>query len=139
MLDTLRALTIDAIVLVTPYQDWLTARSVAYWEGAGVRVRQVVRITGEPRGYQVAKGDVLAALGKAQPPTGGAILFTGTGIATLDAIAAALPEFEVPLLSANLCGAWRIAMRLGARPGADLARAAPTLAARLPAPTLSDD
>jgi maleate isomerase len=134
IVDTLRALKAEAIVLIAPYPTWLADRSVAYWEGAGIRVRQIVPISGEPRGYHAAKADVLAALRKARPPQGGAVVFTGTGTPTLDVIATALPEFEVPLLSANLCGAWRIATRLSARPGADLARTAPGLAARLPAP-----
>ncbi len=134
ILNTLRSIDAAGIVLIAPYPDWLMARAVAYWEGAGIRVAQVIPMAGEPRGYKVGTADVHAALRKAQAPAGGAVIFGGAGMATLDAIATALPEFEVPLLSANLCGAWRIAMRLGARPGADLARAAPALAARLPAP-----
>jgi maleate cis-trans isomerase len=51
---------------------------------------------------------------------------------TLDAIAMVSGEFDVPILSSNLCGAWRVLELLGGRPGADLARAAPSLAARLP-------
>lgn len=139
MLDTLRTLAIDAIVLVAPYPDWLTDRSVAYWEAARIRVRQVVKISGASRGYHAVKGDVVAALRKSQPPKGGAVVFAGTGVPTLDAIAAAAPDFDVPLLSANLCGAWRIAMRLGARPGADMSRATPALAARLPALPLTGE
>jgi maleate isomerase len=61
-----------------------------------------------------------------------AIVLDGTGVATLDAIITAGPELAVPLLSSNLCGAWRLLDRLKGRPGFDLARAAPSLAARLP-------
>jgi maleate isomerase len=138
-LDTLRALATNAIVLIAPYPDWLIDRSVAYWEGAQIRVRQVIRISDESRGYHAEKADIVAALRKAQPTKGSAIVFAGTGVPTLDTIATASPDFEAPLLSANLCGAWRIAMRLSARPGVDLARAAPALAARLPALPLSGE
>jgi maleate cis-trans isomerase len=66
------------------------------------------------------------------PKGAGAVLLAGTGMRTLDAIAAASADFEIPLLSANLCGAWRVLDLLGGRPGADLSRATPSLAARLP-------
>jgi maleate isomerase len=131
VIDTLRALEARAIALVSPYPDWLTRRSVAYWESANLRVAQVVQMSEDFRPYQLRAADVLAALRQVNAPGIQAIVLTGTGVATLDAIVAAGPDFAVPLLSANLCGAWRLLERLKGRPGFDLARAAPSLAARL--------
>jgi maleate isomerase len=131
VIDTLRALEARTIALVSPYPDWLTRRSVAYWESANLRVAQVVQISEDFRPYQLRAADVLAALQRVNAPGARAIVLTGTGVATLDAIVAAGPDFATPLLSANLCGAWRLLERLKGRPGFDLARAAPSLAARL--------
>jgi maleate cis-trans isomerase len=58
-------------------------------------------------------------------------VIAGTGTRTLDAIVSSEGEFGVPVLSSNLCSAWRLLDRMGGRPGYDLARAAPSLAARL--------
>jgi maleate isomerase len=131
VIDTLRALEARTIALVSPYPDWLTRRSVAYWESANLRVAQVVQISEDFRPYQLRAADVLAALQQVNAPGVRAIVLTGTGVATLDAIVAAGPDFSAPLLSANLCAAWRLLERLKGRPGFDLARAAPSLAARL--------
>jgi maleate isomerase len=131
VLDTLRAVGAGAIALVSPYPDWLRARAAAYWQGAGVRVVQHVGIDGEFPGYDVATADVLAALRKVNAPAAEAVVLAGTGVRTLDAIVATEGEFSVPVLSSNLCGAWRLLDRMRGRPGYDLARAAPSLAARL--------
>jgi maleate isomerase len=131
VLDTLRAVGAGAIALVSPYPDWLRARAAAYWQGAGVRVVQHVGIDGEFPGYDVATADVLAALRNVNAPAAEAVVLAGTGVRTLDAIVATEGEFSVPVLSSNLCGAWRLLDRMRGRPGYDLARAAPSLAARL--------
>jgi maleate isomerase len=131
VLDTLRALGAGAIALVSPYPDWLHARAAAYWQGAGFRVVQSVRIAGEFPGYDVATADVLAGLRQVNAPGAEAIVLAGTGTRTLDAIVATDGEFTAPVLSSNLCGAWRLLDRMRGRPGYDLARAAPSLAARL--------
>jgi maleate isomerase len=131
VIDTLRSLEAQAIALVSPYPDWLIKRSVAYWEGAGLRVAQVVELSEEFRPYQLRTADVLAGLRRVNAPGIQAIVLDGTGVATLDAIITSGPDFAVPLLSSNLCAAWRLLERLKGRPGFDLARAAPSLAARL--------
>ena len=132
IVDTLRTLKVDAIALVSPYPAWLTARAQAYLEGAGVRVTQLVSIDDPFRAYHLVTRDVVATLKRVDPKGAGAVLLTGTGVRTLDAIAAASADFEIPLLSSTLCGAWRVLELLGGRPGADLSRATPSLAARLP-------
>jgi maleate isomerase len=131
VLDTLRALGAGAIALVSPYPDWLRARAAAYWQGAGIRVVQLVGIEGEFPGYDVTTAEVLAGLRKVNAPGAEAVVLAGTGTRTLDPIVATEGEFRMPVLSSNLCSAWRLLDRMGGRPGYDLARAAPSLAARL--------
>jgi maleate isomerase len=132
ILDTLRTLQVDAVAMVSPYPAWLTARARAYLEGAGVRITQLLSIDGDFRAYHLVTREVVATLKRVDPKGAGAVLLTGTGMRTLDAIATASADFEIPLLSSNLCGAWRVLEVLGGRPGADLSRATPSLAARLP-------
>ncbi len=132
ILDTLRTLQVSAVAMVSPYPAWLTARARTYLEGAGVRLTQVVSIDEKSfRAYHVVTREVVATLKRLVPEGAGAILLTGSGMRTLDAIATVAADFEIPLLSANLCGAWCVLELLGGRPGADLSRAAPSLAARL--------
>lgn len=134
IVDTLRALGAGAIALVSPYPAWLTDRARGYLEGAGLRVATVVGMSDEFRAYKynMVTPEVVAAIRRVDPAGLDAIVLAGTGLRTLDAIAAVSADFEVPILSSNLCGAWRVLERLGGRPGADLSRAAPSLAARLP-------
>jgi maleate isomerase len=132
ILDTLRTLQAKAIALVSPYPAWLTARAHIYLEGAGMRVAQVVSIDEKSfRAYHVVTREVVAAVRRVDPKGADAILLTGSGMRSLDAIATVAADFEIPLVSANLCGAWRVLELLGGRPGADLSRATPSLAARL--------
>jgi maleate isomerase len=132
ILDTLRTLQAKAVAVVSPYPAWLTARAQAYFEGGGVRFTQVVSIDEKSfRAYHVTTREVAATLKRVDPTGADAILLTGTGMRSLDAIATVSADYEIPLVSANLCGAWRVLELLGGRPGADLSRATPSLAARL--------
>lgn len=132
ILDTLGSLGAKRIGVVSPYSQWLTDRALAYLKGAGLDVVDLVSMSDEFRAYHLVTAEVIAALRKVNARGADAVVLTGTGMRTLDAIATVSGEFDVPILSANLCGAWRVLELLGGRPGADLARAAPSLAARLP-------
>jgi maleate isomerase len=132
VLDTLRAIGAGAIALVSPYPGWLATRATAYWQGTGIRVAQQVGIAGEFPGYDIATAEVVAALRKVSAQGADAVVIAGTGVRTVDAIVATEGELGVPVLSSNLCAAWRLLDRMGGRPGYDLARAAPSRAARLP-------
>jgi maleate isomerase len=132
IVDTLRTLAVDTIALVSPYPGWLTQRARGYLEGSGLRIAQLVSMTEEFRAYHLVTQEVIAALRQVDASGVGAIVLTGTGVRTLDAIAAVSADYDVPVVSSNLCGAWRVLELLGGRPGADLSRATPSLAARLP-------
>jgi maleate isomerase len=132
ILDTLITLEAERIAVISPYPQWLTDRALAYFRGAGFEVTEVGTIPEASRTYHLVTAGVVAALRNVTLRGVDAIVLAGTGMRTLDAIALVSADFEVPILSSNLCGAWRVLDRLGGRPGADLARAAPSLAARLP-------
>jgi maleate isomerase len=133
VLDALRAIRAGAIALVSAYPAWLSQRATAYWQATGIRVVEHVGIAGEFPGYDIATAEVVGALRKvdARGPAE-AVVVAGTGVRTIDALIDTEGEFRVPVLSSNLCAAWRLLDRMGGRPGYDLARAAPSLAARLP-------
>jgi maleate isomerase len=132
ILDTLIALEAERIAVISPYPQWLMDRALGYFTGAGIEVAEVVPISKDAPAYHLVTPEVVATLRKVHAHSVDAIVLSGTGLRTLDAIAAVSAEFDVPILSSNLCGTWRVLERLGGRPGADLARAAPSLAARLP-------
>ncbi|MSQ69860.1 MAG: hypothetical protein EXR27_01045 [Betaproteobacteria bacterium] len=135
ILDALRTLGCADICLVSPYPAWLTDRATAYWEGAGIRVASVVTMTEEFRAYEMQTVEVLAALARARSSAGSAVLMTGTGMTSIDAIRQSASAAGVPLLSSNLCGAWRMLdlagelQRASRSPGC-FADAAPWLASR---------
>lgn len=128
ILEALRHLGAKSICLISPYPEWLTARSVAYWEGSGLTVAQVVKMSDQFRAYQMTTTDVRDALARVAGRHD-AVLISGTGLITLPAIlelAAASPQ---PILSSNICGAWLLSRQLGAPVSSTLATAAPALVA----------
>ena len=129
--DALVAIEADTVVLVSPYPAWITEEAVGYWESAGVRIAQVVRMSEEFRAYELGTPDVLAALAQAKPPRGSAILFSGTGLLALPAIARARADAGRPILSSNLCGGWKLLSTLGVAASATLIEASPDLASTL--------
>lgn len=136
--EALRHLGVKRLCLVSPYPAWLTARSQAYWEGGGMEIAQVVKMSDTFRAYEMTTHEVESAL--AQTGTGhDAIVISGTGLTTLPAILAATPRTGVPLLSSNICGAWLLLRQLDMPASATLAAAAPALAAHLPAAALSTE
>jgi maleate isomerase len=128
ILEALTALGCDGVWLLSPYPAWLTARSEAYWNAAGFRVRGVTPMSTEFIAYTIDTEGVVAALRKLSPPPGVPVLMSGTGMTTLDAISQVAPDIGVPLLSSNLCGAWSLLRRLGVAPPPGLfERLAPSL------------
>jgi maleate isomerase len=130
IVDALRAINCDTIALVSPYPEWLTKLSVAYWESAGICVSQVVS-TGETfRAYELESDEVSDCLKRIKPGKHSAVVMSGTGMLTLPAILTA-PKNEVAVLSSNICGAWWLSRQLKSAASPTLAKAAPHLAALL--------
>jgi maleate isomerase len=130
IVDALRAINCETIALVSPYPEWLTNQSVAYWESAGVRVSQVVSTGATFRAYELESDEVSECLTRIKPSSHSAVVMSGTGMLTLPAILAA-PKSEVAVLSSNICGAWWLSRQLKSAASPTLAKAAPDLAVLL--------
>ena len=107
--EALQALGCKEICLVSPYPDWLTEKAAGYWQAAGYRVAKIARIFGEHEelsAYEVKTPQVVETLKSLTPPPDSAIVLSGTGMVTIDAIRAVRGDLPNPVLSSNLCGAW---------------------------------
>ncbi len=120
--ETLCGLGSKRIALVTPYPDWLTREARRYWEAAGI---EIVAIETVPIGsedtraiYGLRSAAAIEALGRLPLAGVDAVLLSGTGMPTLRAVRQAAETIETPVLSSNLCLAWRVMERLGVEPAA---------------------
>jgi len=129
--EALRHLGAKRLCLLSPYPEWLTARSVTYWEGGGMNIAQVVKMSDTFRAYEMTTADVMRSLDHVSGACD-AIVISGTGLITLPAILETVSGTRAPLLSSNICGAWLLLRQLGLPASATLERAAPQLASHLP-------
>lgn len=110
LLEVLRRLRAKQLVVVSPYPDWLTERSVAFWEGAGIPVRQVRSLPGTGKIYDLDGATVNDALREAlagvSQGDGTVVAVVGTGAPTLAALDELCSETTVPVVSSNLSSAW---------------------------------
>lgn len=121
--EALEALRCKEVSLVSPYPDWLTSLGAGYWKAAGYRVASITRVFDEGAAlgaYDATTPQVVNALKSVQPPENSAIVLSGTGMVTLEAIRAVRPDFRIPLLSSNLCGAWWLLRQCGLKSGSAL-------------------
>lgn len=131
--QVLDRLAVRSLTLVSPYPDWLTEQAATFWRATGRTVVEVVSVPGTGAIYDLASTTVRAAvhqvlrsLAGGSPP-GHAVLVTGTGAPSLDALDQVAPEAPVPVLSSNLAGAWLLLETAGA---AHLASGSPSEALR---------
>ncbi|MFE9428670.1 arylmalonate decarboxylase [Kitasatospora sp. NPDC006697] len=116
ILDLLSAIGTGRLTLVTPYAPWLTDISRSFWEQAGLTVNQIIVTPAgeEPRDedehynpYLVTTKTILDRVRAAKLPEDETVLFTGTGMATLTAVAElAREEDRRTLLTSNAASAW---------------------------------
>lgn len=128
VVDALNVLEAKQIGLVSPYPDDLTAASVGYWQSHGFSVAEVARTLNDSSTFHPiyslsgsSAGQALLALER-KPLD--AIVMLGTGMPTLRPMAAAIGWAGAPVMSCNLCLAWRTVTALDA--------AAPSAEALLP-------
>lgn len=121
--QALQAIGREEICLVSPYSDWLTEKAAAYWQAAGYRLTAVARVF-EPHerlhAYDTRTPHVLKTLRSLAPPEDAAIVMTGTGMVTLEAMRALAGDFTNPILSSNLCGARWLLRQAGLKSGSAL-------------------
>jgi maleate isomerase len=113
----LRHLGARRLAIIAPYPEWLGKLGVAYWESRGFSVAADGRVklpgTDTRQIYQLTSDDALDAL-RRLPKTGvDAVLFSGTGMPTLRAVARAAKELGLLAVSSNLCLAWALQQILG--------------------------
>lgn len=117
-----------SIVLVSPYPDWLTQLSVAYWEARGVEVRETRKMSEEFRAYELTTEEVAEALAGIGKASADAVVLSGTGMITVPAIQMASAETEMPLLSSNICSVWWLLRTIGVKTAPSLNATLATLA-----------
>ena len=121
--EALQAISCDEMCLVSPYSEWLTAKAAAYWQAAGYRLASVVRVF-EPHeqlhAYDARTPRVVEKLRSLRPPKNAAIVLTGTGMVTLEAVRIMQNEWANPVLSSNLCGARWLLREAGLKSGTAL-------------------
>lgn len=120
VLLVLKRLAIRSLTLISPYPDWLTERSSAYWEAAGFPVVDVVKIPGTGRIYDLSSDVVLGILDSVLSDTTSAgsehaILVTGTGAPSLAALDSRAGSTPMPLISSNLASVWAALDAMDAR------------------------
>ena len=111
VVDALTVLKARHIGLVSPYPDDLNRASVAYWTSHGFDVGEVVSVFNSGSAFHpiyslggAGAGQALAAL---EDKPLDAIVMLGTGMPTLAPIAQSIGWRGAPVMSCNLCLAWR--------------------------------
>jgi len=108
----LKSLGCSAIALVSPYPEALAIAGYRYWETAGIRVVDRLRVdptlTDTHRIYELTSDDALAALRRLDTSGADCLVASGTGMPTLRALRTLGAETQMPVLSSNLSLAWAL-------------------------------
>ncbi|MEV0197491.1 hypothetical protein [Nonomuraea sp. NPDC050691] len=107
-LDALDHIGAEDIVLVSPYEPWLTELAERFWKAAGMHVTRVVdvRARGRFSPYDVTTAELVEQVGEAGLPDDAVVLFSGTGMSTLPALLSIGAGNDRILLTSNLCSSW---------------------------------
>jgi maleate isomerase len=105
------------LALFSPYPYWLTQLSSAYWTAKGYQVVSVASMPEDTSDtvniYELKSEDMLEASKTLQTQNADAIVVTGSGMATLPAVAALSERTGKPFLCSNICLAWALLDELG--------------------------
>lgn len=108
----LAALGVGSVVLVSPYPSWLTELAVDFFSACGLRIAGISEVaTGHGGIYAISPGEVVDTVEGLSVDEDTAVLFTGTGMRSIEAIEV-LASRRVLALSSNLCGAWWMAAQV---------------------------
>lgn len=131
--EAMAALGLSRLLMFSPYPGWLTERAERYWQAAGLDLVESFKVSDSFRAYELTPEEVADGLARLAPPAGCAVLISGTGAATLDAMEWMRDRVGVPLISSNLACAFAACRRLGLPGGPAMAACCPALADLLPA------
>lgn len=106
--NALKALGIERLSLLSPYPDWLTTLAAAYWKSAGFQVDHIKAFEDKLVAYAVTPAQVAEALRDTRTEPGGAVVMSGTGMRTLEALVQVQAKGGTPILSSNLCSVWSL-------------------------------
>jgi maleate isomerase len=126
--EALRALGARRIALVSPYPDWLTAWSRGYWEQGGFTIAGLATMGDVFRAYDASEDELVDAIAAVGPVEADAVVLTGTGAYTIDALARARQAQDRCYLTSNLALAWWLCRTAGHAPPPLLAALNPALA-----------
>jgi maleate isomerase len=129
--QALAALGRPKLLLFSPYPGWLTERAERYWRAGGLDLVASFKISETFRAYEMSPEEVADGLARLAPPADAAVLLSGTGMPTLDAMAWMQARIGVPMVSSNLACAYAACHALGLKPGAAMAACCPELAGQL--------
>jgi maleate isomerase len=129
--ESLIALGRPKLLLFSPYPGWLTERAERYWRAAGLDLVESYKVSDSFRAYELSPEEVADGLARLRPPADCAVLLSGTGMPTLDAMEWMRERIGVPMLSSNLGCAFAVSQRLGLKAGAAMLACCPELAGRL--------
>jgi maleate isomerase len=105
-------LNVRRIGLVSPYPADLDRASVAYWTSQGFAVVEVANVESSDGSfhpiYSLAGSGALQILRSLERKPLDAIVMLGTGMPTLAPIAMTIGWGGAPVMSCNLCLAWRV-------------------------------
>jgi maleate cis-trans isomerase len=127
VVDALNVLGARRIGLVSPYPDDLNRTSIAYWQSHGFVVADVANAFNSASAfhpiYSLGGSAASHALRELEDKPLDAIVMLGTGMPTLAPIADAIGRRCAPVMSCNLCLAWRCVEALDRQsPSADALR-----------------
>ncbi len=108
VLELLQRFGFRRLQLELPYPDWLIAQAEAYWQAAGFEVvasRSILATLDSASAYQIREAEIESYLTSLAPPPDTAVLLSGTGMLTIEAMSQVVQTFEFPLISSNLCAA----------------------------------
>jgi maleate isomerase len=120
VVDALATLQAHRLGLASPYPDDLNRASVAYWQSHGLEVVEVAHVSNSEGAfhpiYSLGGSSAAQALRALEGKSLDAIVMLGTGMPTLMPIADAIGWDGAPVMSCNLCLAWRVVEALERQP-----------------------
>ena len=116
--QTLEALNVKSLTLLSPYPQWLGELCQSYWQSRGFKIDQYISVPIASDNtydiYKLGTDSILKSVNKIIDNTsGGAVLMTGTGMPSLAVIDALQTQLSMPVLSSNLCMAQVLSQSLG--------------------------